>query len=126
MQYIILIGNEELTLDSIKAINHHGCIDSYDVSEIKGRYCVDYGEDHIFYDYNNSIVNDYDDIELKKLPFKKPHFIMMVYKSEERMISVLSQDSFLKGIYVDNDYGLVVPIEEFIKMGMPVSTWGQQ
>ena len=45
---------------------------------------------------------------------------MMVYTSEERMKNVIQQDNFPRGIYVNNDYGLIVPIEEFIKLGMPV------
>ena len=120
MQYIILIGDEKLTLDSVKAIDHYGSASCHDVTEMKGRYCVDYGKDHIFYDYDNSVINDYEGSDLKKIPFKNPHFIMMAYKSEERMKSIISQANFLKGIFIDNDYGLIIPIEEFIKLGMPV------
>ena len=120
MQWIILIGDEKLSLNTIKAIKHDNCVRSYDVTEIDGRYCVDFGEDHIFYDFDNNVVNDFSDDDLKKIPFKKPHFMMMVYTSEERMKKVIQQDNFLRGIYVDNDYGLIVPIEEFIRLGMPI------
>jgi hypothetical protein len=122
LQYIILIGNEELTLNSVKTIEHYGCISSYDVTEITGRFCVDYGKDHVFYDYDNSIKSDYEDYDLEKIPFSNPHFIMMVYKSEERMRNILCQKNFIKEIYVDNNYGLILPIEEFIKLGMPMDT----
>lgn len=120
MQYIILIGDEKLTLDSVKAIAHYGSVSSYDVTEINGRYCVDYGNDHVFYDYKNNVIKDYEESDFIKIPFKNPHFIMMVYRSEERMKSIISQVNFLKGIFVDNDYGLLIPIEEFIKLGMPM------
>ena len=122
MQYIILIGDENLTLDSVKAINHYGSKHCHDVPEIRDRYCVDYGPDHIFYDYEKSIVNDLEKEDLNKIPFLKPHFITMVYTSKKRMEKVLRQDNFLRGIYVDNDYGLILPIEEFIALGMPVDT----
>jgi hypothetical protein len=122
MQYIILIGDEKLTLDSVKSIEHYESISSHDVTEIDGRFCVDYGKDHIYYDYNNNIISDYEDSDLRRIPFNNPHFIMMVYRSEERMRSILCQDNFLKGIYVDNDYGLILPIEEFIRLGMPMDT----
>jgi hypothetical protein len=46
---------------------------------------------------------------------------MMIYRLEERMKKVLQQDNFLKGIYVDNDFGLIVPIKEYIRLGMPVN-----
>jgi hypothetical protein len=45
---------------------------------------------------------------------------MMIYTSKERMKTVIQQSNFLKGIYVDNDFGLLVPIKDFIKMGMPI------
>jgi hypothetical protein len=124
MQYIILIGDEKLTLDAVKSIEHYDSISCYDVTEINGRFCVDYGNDHVFYDYNNSVISDYEDFDLKKIPFKNPHFIMMVYTSEQRMKNILCQKNFLKEIYVDNDYGLILPIEEFIRLGMPIhSGW---
>jgi len=122
MQYIVLIGNEELTLDSVKTIEHYGSVSSYEVTEITGRFCVDYGKDHIFYDYDNSIISDYEDADLEKIPYANPHFIMMIFRSEERMRNVLCQKNFIREVYVDNDYGLILPIEEFIKLGMPMDT----
>ena len=118
MQYVILIGDEDLTLDSIKAIEHYGSISSHDVTEMRARYCVDYGPDHIYYDYEEGegAVSDFTEDDLKKLPFKNIHTITMVYQSEERMKSILKQDNFLKGIYVDDDHGHLMPIEEYIKL----------
>jgi len=126
MLYIILVGDVTFTLDSIKAVQHYGSISSYDIVGVEGRYCIDYGEDHIFYDYDNDIIYDYEESKLKNFPFNNPHFIMMTYRSEDRMKEVLCHNDFPKGIYVDNGFGLIVTIEEFIIMGMPVSTWEQQ
>ena len=121
MQYIILIGDENLNLNAIKSIVHYQSISSYDVEEIGNRFCVDYGEDHIFYDYVGNLLEDYDEKDLQFIPFQNPHFIMMVYSSEKRMKEVLQQDNFLRGIYVDNDFGLIVSIEEFIQQGLPMN-----
>lgn len=121
MQWIILIGDENLDLSVVKSIKHNDAIQSYNVSEINGRYCVEFGEDHIFYDFSNDIINDYTSEELKKIPFKSPNFIMMVYTSEERMKKVIQQDNFLSGIYIDNGFGLIVPINEFISLGIPMN-----
>lgn len=118
MQWIILIGNEELNLNKIKSIEHFDSINSYDVHE--NRYCVDYGQDHVFYDYVADLDNDYEQDELSKVPFLKPRFIMMIYTSEERMRKILKQNNFLSDIYVDNDYGLIIPIKEFVRLGMPI------
>jgi len=118
MKWIILIGDETLTLESIKAIHHYGSISRHDVSE--DRYCVVYGEkDHIFYDFTDKIVG-YEESDLNEIPYKNPHFIVMIYKSEERMKDIIQQNNFLRDIYIDNDKDLIVPIEEFIELGMPL------
>ena len=119
MQYIILIGDEKFELNAIKAIEHFGSIGSYDVTEIEGRYCVDFGEDHIFYDFDN-IIEDYEKDELNNIPYANPNFITMIYTSKNCIRNILKQDDFPDNIYVDNDFGFILPIKEFIELGMPL------
>lgn len=118
MQWIILIGDKNLTLDSIKAIKHYDSIKSYDVPEMGARYCIDYGDDHIFYDYEDGedAINDFEKEDLKKIPFSNIHTITMVYQSEERMKKILRQENFLRGIFVNDNYDNIISIEEFIKI----------
>ena len=122
LRWILLIGDENFNLDVIKAIKHPNSIRCYDVTEIKNRYCVDFGTDHIFYDYEETetVLMDYEKDHLKKIPFENPHFIIMTYTSEERLKNILKQNILPKGIYVDNDFGLIIPLEEFIKLGIPM------
>ena len=117
MQWIILIGDEKLNLNAIKAIEHY---ENVATGTNENRYFVDYGKDHVFYDDLGNSLDDYEREELERIPFASPHFVVMIYQSEERMRKILQQENFLKDIYVDNDYGLIVPIEEFIKAGMPI------
>lgn len=119
MQWIILIGDEKFDLNTIKAIKHNDSVSSYDVTELKGRYCVDFGEDHIFYDFDD-ISGDYEENELSRLPYDNPNFIIMIYTSKSRIRSILKQDDFPDNIYFDNDFGLILPIKEFIELGMPL------
>ena len=119
MQWIILIGNENFDLNTIKTVEHYGSIDSYDVPEIEGRYCVDFGEDHIFYDYVD-IIEEYEKDELNEISYVNPSFIMMIYTSKTRIRNILKQDNFPDNIYIDNDFGVILPIKEFIEMGMPL------
>jgi len=120
MKWILLIGDENFSLDIIKAINHKDCIRCCDVDE--NRFLVDFGTDHIFYDYDvtQTTLMEYEKDELEKIPFKNPRIIIMTYTSEERLKDILKQNDFPKGIYVDNDFGLIVPLEEFIKLGIPL------
>ena len=120
MQWIILIGDEKLTLERIKSIDHTESVSCHYVEN--DSYCVDYGMDHIIYRLYEDIINDYEEDELdilKKLPFKIIKFIIMKYTSKERMKKVIQQENFLKNIYVDNDHWLITPIDEFIRLGCP-------
>ena len=119
MQWIILIGDENFDMSTIKSINHYGSIECYDVSGIAGRYCVNFGEDHIFYDYDE-ISDDFDEDELNKIPYSNPHFLTMIYTSKSCVRNVLQQDNFPSDIYIDNDHGLILPIEKFVQQGMPL------
>lgn len=118
MQWITLIGDENFTISTIKSLKHDGSIECYDIPSIKGRYYVNFGEDHLFYDFIET-TDDFAD-DLNKIPYKKPHFITMIYSSKECVRSVLQQDNFPTNIYIDNDYGLILPIREFIQQGMPL------
>lgn len=118
MQWITLIGDENFDISTIKSLNHYGCIECYDVPGMEGRYFVNYGEDHIFYDYDET-PDDFED-DLSKIPYTKPHFITMIYTSKSCVRSVLQQDNFPTNIYINNDYGLILPIEKFIQQGMPL------
>ena len=118
MKWLTLIGDENFDLNVIRSLEHHGCIKHYDVEGIKGRYCVDYGEDHIFYDYDESM-DGYDREDLLKIPYSNPHFITMIYTSKTRAKNVLKQEKF-PNIYVDNDYGIIISLQKFIQYGMPL------
>ena len=118
MQWIILIGDENFNLNALKSIKHKGCTRCYDVPGIKGRYCVEFEQEHIFYDFDLDVGELAEN--LSKVPYKKPHFIMMIYKSEELVKHILKLKDFPNTIYVDNDYGLVLPLKEFIEIGMPL------
>jgi hypothetical protein len=118
MQWITFIGDSNLSLDSIKLIQHYGSISCHDVGET--RFCVSYGVDHIYYDFVDESIQDYQPGDLDIVPYQHPHVIMMVYTSIDLMRRVIRQDNFLRNVYVDNGYDLIVPIEEFIRLGMPV------
>lgn len=72
-----------------------------------------------FYNYDETL-NDFDEDELNKIPYSKPHFVTMIYTSKSCVRNVLQQDNFPSDIYIDNDFGLILPIEKFIQQGMPL------
>ena len=114
MQWIILIGNENFKKTKKKNIEHFGKNKVADVDS--NRFVIDYENGHVFYDYVEDLINDYEEEERLLIPFLKPNFIMMIYSSEELMEEILLKENFPKGIYIDNDLGLMLPIEEFIKL----------
>ncbi len=111
MEWVILIGSDDLDINSVRKIKHFGQNKVTDLSP--NRFVVDYGDEHVFYEYVEDLINDYEEEELKAIPFDNPHFIIMTYTSEELMKKILSQDNFLKDIYVDDDNGNILPIKQF-------------
>ena len=112
MQWIILIGNESFNLNRIRNLKHYGENKSTNLTE--NRFVVDYGYDHVFYESAAVIINDYEENDIKRIPFSNPQFIMMTYTNENLMKQILSQENFPRGIYIDDDNGNIVPIEDFI------------
>lgn len=111
MEWVILIGSDDLDINSVRKIKHFGQNKVTDLSP--NRFVVDYGDEHVFYEYVEDLINDYEEDELKAIPFDNPHFIIMTYTSKELMKKILSQDNFLKDIYVDDDNGNILPIKQF-------------
>jgi hypothetical protein len=118
MKWLTLIGDEKLDLEQIKEIKHFGSVRAYDVSD--GRYCVEYETEHIMYDYFNDMTEQYNESERKIIPFDNPRFVMVVYKSADKVKEIIQQDNYLRDVFVDNDRGAIVPIMEFIRIGMPM------
>ncbi len=111
MKWVILVGNDKLDINSVYNIDHFG---SKKITMLTpNRIVVDYENEHVFYEYSEDVINDYENEELKLIPFNKPHFIIMTYTSEELMKRILRQNNFFKGIYVDDNSGKILPIEQF-------------
>ncbi|WP_322908108.1 hypothetical protein [Paenibacillus campi] len=112
MQWIILIGNEDFNLNVFRNLQHYG--NNKLTILTKNRIVVDYGHDHIFYEYVEDLIKDYEPADLQRIPFQNPQFIMMIYTSEDLMRQIVSQGNFPKDIYIDDDRGCIVPIKDFI------------
>lgn len=112
MQWIILIGNEGFNLKLIRNLQHNRANSSTSLTE--NRFVVDYGNDHVFYESVEDIINDYEEDDKKRIPFPNPQFIMMTYTNEKLMKQILSQKNFPRDIYIDDDNGNILPIEEFV------------
>jgi len=113
VQSIILIGDERFNLDFIK--NLPKSVDTRSHEPDDSRYVLEYVNDRIYYDYLPEGILDYEKSELLHLPFRSPRFIAMLYTSNEIMRDFfLKNAKYLANIYIDNDLGEIVPIQEFM------------
>lgn len=119
MKWIFLIGEEDFDINSLKKLEYSGASSTYDVKEIVGRYCLDYGDEHVYYDIVTDLTDFQDDIST--IPYNNPSIVMMTYTSTEIVRGILRQKDFPKDIYIDNDLGLTVPLRDFIDLGMPMN-----
>ena len=119
MKWIFLIGEEKFNINLLKKLKYSGIDLAYDVEEIFGRYCLDYGDEHVFYDIVTDLNDFIEDISI--IPYSNPSIVMMTYTSAEIVRNILKQNDFPKDIYIDNDLGLIVSLSEFINLGMPMN-----
>ena len=121
MNWIILLGDKDFDFEAIKNIKHNGCLKTSECKwETVYTYYVEFEEGYIFYDYYED--DDYSDLEkdLQIVPFEHPTVTLMKYRSKSLVRKILLQSDFPPNLYVDNDFGLIVPLKEFISLGMPL------
>lgn len=116
MKWISIIGDGNLTLAAIQTMQLTNAVRTYNVSD--DRLCVEYPNGHIFFDYSTDL-SDWQD-ELEKLPFKAETVITLVYQNAANIRYVLTQPDFPQNVYVDNDFGVLLPLQEYIAAGMPM------
>ena len=116
MKWISIIGDGNLTLANIQTMQNTDAVRTYNVSD--DRFCVEYPDGHLFFDINTDL-SDWQD-ELEKLPFKAAAVITLVYQNAANVRHVLTQLAFPKNVYVDNDFGVLLPLQEYIAAGMPM------
>ena len=120
MQWIILVGDDNLNLERFEKIKYSESKYIRKADETENRLVIDYEDGYVFFDYVPEIINDYEEEDLEQLikivPFKAPHFIMLTYSSKEILERVLKEENFPKNLYVDDDYGAIMQIDKFVDM----------
>ncbi len=116
MKYINILGDRNLTLASIQNMKHPCANRTYQVSV--DRFCAEYPDGNIFFDYDTDLSDWHD--ELEKLPFQAAAVIMIIYRNAENVRHELMQPDFPQNVYVDNDFGVLLPLQEYIAAGMPM------
>jgi len=126
MKTIILIGDENFSMEDIFAINHQGSIhtqfpgihDGYTVyfeTGDSGRQFLSYG---IYLDAEIEF-SDEEKEELAKIPYKEFNMIAIDFYEEKLLKRIFMQEGYLrdKGIYVSPIYGGIISLEEFVAKG---------
>jgi hypothetical protein len=111
MRWIILIGNEGFSLSTVKDVRYDRA--NKVTSLENNRFVVDFGDEHVFYEYAEDLLDDYEEEEKQSIPYHNPHFVIMTYSSLDLLKEILLQDHFLDDIYIDDDNGRIVKIETF-------------
>lgn len=114
--WVIFIGDETFSLDTIRAMTYKGKVETRDHGE--KQFDVFYNENHDYvsfqFDYDGMIMNDYSSEELKNLPFENPQFILVRYSDIKLLERIISADDFPKDILIDCD-GVDLGLEKFIE-----------
>jgi len=141
MLEILLIGDKNLSLKDLEKVNHIGSTKSYYCDDL--RYVVEFGDvisarkhrhllglsknhlvgsyaDHIRYVFGTSseewVFLEFSEEDMAKVPFKAEVFIIMEFRHKETMKRILRQLDFPQNIYVEDNYGSILPLSEFNKL----------
>ncbi|WP_028777489.1 hypothetical protein [Shimazuella kribbensis] len=120
MQSIILIGDKDFGLKDIKKLSHSGSIKTWDDPEER-EYTVKYENGYIWYQQSAAItaelMNEYEEGELIDIPIRlnQMNFILVAYKPIQILKKVFLDESWNKNIWIDNNHGLILSVEEFME-----------
>jgi hypothetical protein len=95
MQSVIIIGDENLSIDRIEEIEYDGFAEINRVEEMN-LLTLEFSRGRVYLDYDGKIDLDYDDEEIENIPIKNPKFIAISYSSN----AVLKK--LLKELYIFN------------------------
>lgn len=118
---LILIGDSSFSIREISKLPHNRSVKAYFVDETK--YTVEYFDCRIYYEEVSNLINDYEICEKEKISFDNPVFITMSSYSFELLREVIIDKSFFNDIIIDNDHGLILPIQQFVNKAKSEPKW---
>ncbi len=113
MQSVIIIGDENLSIDRIEEIEYDGFVEINRVEDMN-LLTLEFSGGRVYLDYNEKIALDYDEEEIECISIKNPKFIVIRYSSNEVLKKLLNKLYIFKGLLVDDDMGNIVDLESFL------------
>ena len=113
---IYLIGKEGF--DYIKELEFKGSSGKYDV-EYSGNRVILYKKRYGLEIVNVKVTDNFKD-QMDIVPYDNTHITEIRYLSEDIIKKFISNQIFPKDLYIYNNDGLTVTIDEFIRKGMPL------
>lgn len=135
---IFILGDKNFSLKDIEKINHVGAKRNY-YSDDFLEYIVEF-EDVVYTDlpifpkgirtakpfdcivysfstYDDEMTRiDFPKETLSKIPFKVEGFITMSFRCAKTMKAVLRQEDFPQKVYIDDNFGSIMSLQEFNKL----------
>ena len=113
VQCVILIGDKEFSLNTIRAMTFEGAIAVKDYGEKQIDVLFKEGTYASFQsDCYGTIRSDYSPEELTSLPYQEPQFILFRYSEKSLLQKVVSSKNFPADVFIDCD-GLCLGPEQF-------------
>ncbi|AFM41479.1 hypothetical protein Desaci_2537 [Desulfosporosinus acidiphilus SJ4] len=119
MESIILVGNKNLELSVIERMEHNNCIRKY-YSNIW--FVVEYADSRVYYHIEPELIKEYE-VELKVIPFKQPQFMLVDYISLGILKNLILTEYSMKNTWIDNNHGIILPIQDFITLLKQNPSW---
>lgn len=111
MNRLLIIGNEDFKIDIFKTLTYTGYIRTYVVSEREIQ--IRCNDDFLKIEEVNSIINEYDTDDRKKIPYENPKILMVTFSTMEFVKEILIDERLPEGLYMD-DFKNIMPFKEAI------------
>lgn len=112
MKRLLVIGNSDFGINLFKTIVYGDNIKNYCVSEREVQLRRD--DEFVKIESVNKIVNEYDETERNKIPYKWPKILMVTFSSLEFLKQVIEKSRLPEGIFID-DFKCIRTFEEAYK-----------
>ena len=113
MMWVILIGDAEFGIGTIKALTFERKTGIRDYGEKQFDVMYEEGYVSFQFDYDGMIMNDYSPEELNRLPYPTPRFVLMEYSERSLLERIVSSNDFPKDVFIDCD-GVNLGLEQFV------------
>ena len=111
MQGVVVIGPIDWDWESIKQHQIKGATRQYEVGA--NRFVIEFDSSYVAFNYDPALAREFDEGELRDIPFSAQTFVLVEYKTPAALKCVLCQGVIPDDAWLDDDRHPPVSVRDF-------------